>query len=57
MPLTVFGITFNLGGYMTLEVSGKTFNLDGYDFDCTRHNHSTWMRMPLNVFGINIQLC
>jgi hypothetical protein len=23
--------------------------------DCLRHNHSTWMVMPLNFFGITIQ--
>ena len=32
------------------------FNLDGYVVDCLRHNHSTWMIMPLTVFGITIQL-
>jgi hypothetical protein len=32
------------------------FNLDGYDVDCFRHNHSTWVVIPLTVFGITIQL-
>jgi hypothetical protein len=32
----------------------NVFNLDGYDVDYFWHNHSTWMVMPLNMFGINI---
>jgi hypothetical protein len=30
--------------------------LDGYAVDCLPHNQSTWMLMPLTVFGKTIQL-
>jgi hypothetical protein len=43
MPLSVFGITVPI-------------NLDGYAVEYVRHNHSTWMVMPLTVFGITTQL-
>jgi hypothetical protein len=35
--------------FMPLNVS---VNLNGYDVDCFRHNHSTWMVMPLNIFNL-----
>jgi hypothetical protein len=38
--------------FMTLNV----LNLDGYAVERFRHNHSTWIVMPLNMFSINIQL-
>jgi hypothetical protein len=34
----------------------NVFNLDGYAVDGFRHNHSTWMVMPLNMFGQTFSL-
>jgi hypothetical protein len=31
-------------------------NLDGYAVEYPQHKHSTWMVMPLTVFGITIKL-
>jgi hypothetical protein len=59
MSLAVFGITIQLelDGY-AVDCFGITIQLelDGYAVDCLRHNHLTWMVMPLTVFGITIQL-
>ena len=47
---------FNLDGYAVNCLRHKPFNLDGNSVDCLRHNHSTWMVMPLTVFGITVQV-
>jgi hypothetical protein len=41
---------------MSNMFSAQPFNLHGYAVDCLRINHSTWVVMPLTVFGITIQL-
>jgi hypothetical protein len=57
MPLTVFGITIQLGWLCRLTVFGITIQLSGYAAECRRHNHQRGcMIMPLTVFGITIQL-
>jgi hypothetical protein len=41
MPLTIFGVTIQLGWLCRLSLA-QPFNLDDYAVDCLRHDHSTW---------------
>jgi hypothetical protein len=45
---------FNVFNLDTVVMPLNFFNLDSYAVECLRHNHSTWMFMPFNVFGINV---
>jgi hypothetical protein len=43
-------------GVLLFEKGVLLFEKHGYAVACLRHNHSTWVVMPLTVFAITIQV-